>query len=157
MSVSGPLGNVTRKAPWDQDPQLPQSWLGQMESLLAPSLCQSARSRARGLGKVSIPIWALPQGGPELKGQVWVWASTPECMGTAGREIGYQPQDPHHSAPVEQGEGLLLFLLLTRDTSSRINCHYNCHWKSNIDSEDSSKMSATEDSLGNRATSKNLE
>lgn len=54
-------------------------------------------------------------------------------------------------------ERQLLFLLLTRDTSSHINGHYNCHGKSNIDGDNSSKESSTEDSLGDRATSKDLE
>lgn len=52
------LGNCIRAlwechqgGPWDQGPGVPQSWLGRVEGLLAPSLGQSAGSRVRGFGQ----------------------------------------------------------------------------------------------------------
>ena len=74
VSASGPQVNVTRETPWDRDCQFPQSQQDQVEGPLAPSLGQSAGSRAR--------VWtkAWPPLGPSPKvdlSSVWVWAFTP--------------------------------------------------------------------------------
>lgn len=52
---------------------------------------------------------------------------------------------------------IIIISSLTRDTSSHVNGHRDSHRKANIDSDNSSKLSSTKDSLGNRATSKDLE
>lgn len=95
VNAAGSWGDVTRGGPWDQEPSsLPQSWLGRVE---LPAWVKVQGPGQGGWAKARPPTRALPQGGPELKSRVWVWASAPQDGGMAGQESGGHLGTPHGS------------------------------------------------------------